>query len=203
MLDRFLDWLAALPPLPACLVLMALSATENVFPPVPADVAVVLGAFVAQRNHLSPALLGALCWLANTVSAAATYFYARSRGRALFERGWLRRLVPPAAFEALEHAYARHGVVGIFASRFLPGVRAAVTPFAGVVGMSPTRALVPAALASAIWYAFLVGAGTALGLSWSSARHLVDNVNRLLGFAAVAATLAVVWWLWRRSRARG
>src|SRR4030095_15364885 len=83
-----------------------------------------------------------------------------------------------------------------------PALLPAVPPFAGVVGMSPARALVPAAVASAIWYAFLVGAGTALGLSWDSARHLIDHVNRVLGVAAVAATLAVVWWVWRRARAR-
>ena len=45
--------------------------------------------------------------------------------------------MPPEAIAALENAYARHGEAGIFFSRFLPGVRAAVTPFAGVVGMRP------------------------------------------------------------------
>ena len=82
MLDRFLDWLAALPIVPAVLVLMALSSLENVFPPVPADVAVVLGAFLARRAGHSPVLIGALCWAANTASSAGLYFYARSRGRA-------------------------------------------------------------------------------------------------------------------------
>ncbi len=50
MLDRFLDWVAQLPELLVYIVLMALSALENIFPPVPADVAVVLGAFLAQRG---------------------------------------------------------------------------------------------------------------------------------------------------------
>jgi membrane-associated protein len=201
MVDRFLEWLVGLPPLATYPILMALAALENVFPPVPADVAVVLGAFVSQRGATSPALVGVLCWLANTASSAGMYFLARSRGRAFFEKGWASKLMPPEAMKALEKAYARYGVLGIFVSRFLPGVRAAVTPFAGVVGMSPWRALLPAASASAIWYAFLIVVGTALGLNWEAARELVDKANRWLALVSVLVTAAIVFWLWRRRRA--
>ena len=178
---------------------MALSALENVFPPVPADVAVVLGAFLAQRGLTSAPVLGVACWLANTSSAAAMYFYARHRGPRFFERGWRRKLMPPESIAAIQTAYQRHGVLGIFLSRFLPGIRAAVTPFAGVVGMSPMRALLPAASASAIWYAVLVGFGSFLGVNWETARGLVDDANRVLGAIAVAVTVAVILWL-RRCR---
>ena len=200
MLDRFLEWVAQLPELAVYIVLMALSALENVFPPVPADVAVVLGAFLAQRGLTSAPVLGVLCWLANTTSAAAMFFYARRRGRRFFESGWRRKLMPPEAIAALQKAYERHGVLGIFLSRFLPGVRAAVTPFAGVVGMSPWRALVPAATASAIWYAVLVGFGSFLGLNWETARAKVDDANRVLAAISVVVTVAIGIWLWRRRR---
>ncbi len=201
MLDRFLDWVAQLPELLVYVVLMALSALENIFPPVPADVAVVLGAFLAQRGLTSAPLLGFLCWLANTVSAAGMFFYARQRGPRFFDSGWRRKLMPPETIAALRTAYARHGVLGIFLSRFLPGVRAAVTPFAGVVGMSPWRALLPAALASGIWYAVLVGFGSFLGLNWETARAKVDDANRVLAGISVLVTVLIVAWLYRR-RAR-
>ena len=200
MLDRFLDWVAQLPELAVYVVLMALSALENVFPPVPADVAVVLGAFLSQRGLTSAPVLGFLCWLANTTSAAAMFFYARRRGPRFFESGWRRQLMPPQAIAALQTAYERHGVLGIFLSRFLPGVRAAVTPFAGIVGMSPFRALLPAATASAIWYAVLVAFGSFLGLNWETARATVDDANRVLAAISVVVTAAGVVWLWRRRR---
>ena len=202
MLDRFLDWLVALPAVPAFLVLMVLSAMENVFPPVPADVAVVLGAFLARRGGHSAALIGLLCWATNTASSAALYFYARAQGRGWLDVGWAARLVPPEAVRALETAYVRHGVLGIFLSRFLPGVRAAVTPFAGVMGVGPWRALLPASIASAIWYAVLIVIGSTLGLNWDAARRLVDDMNRVLGVVALVVTLFGVRWLWKRRRAK-
>ena len=199
--DRFLEWMTGLPPFSVYAILIALSAVENVFPPVPADVALVLGAFLARRGLTSAPLLGLLCWIANTASSAGMYFFARRKGRAFFETGLPSRLMPPKVVQVLEEAYARRGMLGIFISRFLPGVRAAVTPFAGLVGMPPARALVPAATASFIWYTFLVVAGTALGLSWEKARGMVESLTQVLGWLGAAVTVAIVVWLWRRARA--
>lgn len=199
-LDRFLEWLSGLPPAAVYPILAVLAAVENVFPPVPADVAVVLGAFLAREGVTSAPLIGLICWLANTASSAAMYFLARRRGRAFFESGLPRRLMPPSAMKAMEEAYEKRGVLGIFLSRFLPGVRAAVTPFAGVVGMPPLRALVPAASASLIWYAVLVIVGAALGLTWDRARSVVEDATRVLAWIAGVVTIVIVVWLVRRAR---
>ena len=109
--------------------------------------------------------------------------------------------MPPEAIAALEKAYGRYGVYGIFFSRFLPGVRAAVTPFAGVAGMRPARALIPSATASAIWYAFLVTAGSVLAQSWPRAQALLADANRALAIVLIS-TVALVVLLWWRSRRR-
>lgn len=202
MADAILDSLAGLPTVPTYLVLMFLSALENVFPPVPADVAVALGAFLAHRGEVSAPLLGLLCWGANTASSAGVYFLARAYGAAFFATGWRRSLLPPEAMDALHEAYARHGVAGIFFTRFLPGLRAAVTPFAGIAGVSPLRALVPAASASAIWYAFLTAAGATFGRNWEAVKGLLDSANRALAAAAVVATLLLGAYLWRLVRER-
>jgi membrane protein DedA with SNARE-associated domain len=200
VLERVLDALASLPIVPTYLVLMVLSALENVFPPVPADTAVALGAFLARRGEVSVVPLAALCWLANLTSAAGTYFFARAHGPGFFREGWGRKLMPPGVMASLEEAYGRWGMAGIFVSRFLPGVRAAVTPFAGIAGLGPARALVPAAVASAIWYGFLAVAGSTLAANWDAVKTLVTDTNRVLGAAAVVATGAAAWWVWRRSR---
>jgi membrane protein DedA with SNARE-associated domain len=202
VLERLLDALASLPLVPTYLVLMALSALENVFPPVPADTAVALGAFLARRGELSVVPLTLLCWLANLGSAAFTYFVGRRHGRAFFAAGWGSKLLPAQALSSLEEAYARWGTAGIFVSRFLPGLRAAVSPFAGIAGLGPRQALLPAAIASLIWYSFLAWAGYALADNWEAVKTVVASTNRVLGIVAIAATAAAAFWLWRRSRRR-
>jgi len=202
VLERLLDALASLPLVPTYLVLMVLSALENVFPPVPADTAVALGAFLARRGEISVVPLAILCWLANLASACGTYLVGRRHGRAFFRDGWGRKVMPPEVLAGLEEAYARWGTAAIFVSRFLPGLRAAVPPFAGVAGFPALKALVPAALASAIWYAFLAAAGYQLAANWGAVKELVADANRALGLVALVVGTAAVAWLWRRARRR-
>lgn len=201
MAERLLDWMSGLPTAAVYLVLAVLSSVENVFPPVPADVAVVFGAFLSRRGITSAPLLGLVCWVANTASSAGMYFLARARGKRFFAKGWPSKLLTPDAIKALERVYRKHGVAGIFVSRFLPGLRAAVTPFAGVVDMSPARALIPAATASAIWYAILVAMGAALGRNWEAVEGLLGTTNRVLAIVAGVAAALVAVWIWRRRRA--
>lgn len=203
MAERFLEWVSGLSGPAIYAILVLLSAVENVFPPVPADVAVLVGAFLSHRGLTSAPLVGISCWLANTASSAGMYFYARAHGRRFFLEGWPRRFMPPRTLRALEQAYARHGAYGIFLSRFLPGIRAGVTPFAGVVGISPLHALVPSAAASAIWYAFLVAVGAVLGLNLEAAKGLLSSANRILGLLSAVALMLAALWLWRHYRRRG
>ena len=192
----------SLPLVPTYLVLMALSALENVFPPVPADTAVALGAFLARRGEVSVVPLAVLCWLANLASAAAMYAFARRHGRGFFREGWGRKLMPPEVLAALEEAYERWGTAGIFLSRFLPGVRAAVPPFAGVAGLRAGEG--PRArraglrdLVRASWPSLgLPGRGELGGGEVPRRRHQPRARDRGAGRWPGSPSR----WLWRRSR---
>ena len=127
-----------------------LAAVENVFPPVPADVSVALGAFLAGRGLLDPWIVFLLTWFANTASGALVYLLSRRYGRAFFTGRLGRRLLPEAVLLRVELEYARQGTWGIFVSRLLPVWRGVVMPFAGIANVRATRALLPLAAASAV-----------------------------------------------------
>ena len=93
-------------------------------------------------------------------------------------------------------------MVGIFVSRFLPGIRAVVPPFAGLVGLSPLRTFIPMALASGIWYGGLIVLATLIGSNWARINQIVLGVNRTLGIAALVLILGGVVWYVMRRRAR-
>jgi membrane protein DedA with SNARE-associated domain len=59
---------------------------------------------------------------------------------------------------------------------------------------------VPAAVASAIWYALLAYIGHSVAENWDAVKALVGSTNRALGIGAVVLASAVALWLWRRSR---
>lgn len=194
-------WLSELPPAAVYAVLALLAAVENVIPPVPSDAAVGLGAFLTNRGLTTPLGVFTVTWLANLAGAAAVYFVARQYGQRLFATKLGRRLLAPRSLAVIEREYLRFGVAGIFFSRFLPGFRAVVPPFAGLVRLSPLRTLLPMALASAIWYGSITILGTVIGSEWERINRIILGVNRTLGIAALVIIAAgLVWYLRRRRR---
>lgn len=200
MMDAFVDFILAQDPTLVVVLLMLVSAIENVFPPVPADVAGALGAFWAVKTGHSPALIGFLCFAANQASAVPVYFFARARGEAVLKSRLFRSMMPDEVQAMVGRNIDRFGGLGVFVSRFLPGLRAAVLPFAAIHGLSPMRALLPAGAASLLWYAGLTVAGSALGLAYDDVKTVVARATGALGLAGVLVLAVVVFLLWRAAR---
>jgi membrane protein DedA with SNARE-associated domain len=193
-----LRFLESLPPGPLYGLIAALAAVENVFPPVPADMAVALGAFLAGRGVMDAWLVFAVTWTANVGSGAAVYALARRHGRALFQGVLGRRLFSDVTIARIEEQYRRHGTWGIFVSRLFPVWRGLVMPFAGIARVPPWRALVPLALASGLYYGALTLLVTTLGTNLEDVLRLLRRVNTVLGIVAVIALAAVAVWIVRR-----
>jgi membrane protein DedA with SNARE-associated domain len=179
----------------------ALAALENIVPPVPADVAVALGAFLSARGaDVSPLGIFLVTWLANVASATMVFVAARRFGRPFFATRLGRRLLSPGALDRISEVYRRWHLWGIFASRFLPGYRAVVPPFAGLTGVKVWHALPPIAVASGLYYGLLVFLVHRLGENWASVERALGHAGAWMAGGAVVATLALLVW-WRRRRA--
>jgi membrane protein DedA with SNARE-associated domain/uncharacterized tellurite resistance protein B-like protein len=155
---------------------------------------VALGAFLSNRGLTIPLLVFLVTWSANLLGAAGVYLASRKFGRRLFASPTGRRLLAPRSLAVIEREYLRFGTAGIFVSRFLPGIRAVVPPFAGLVGLDPLRTFLPMGLASAIWYGGITLLGAFIGAEWGRIMGLIAGVNRTLGLAAGALIVGVVAW---------
>ena len=198
MIDQFIAWLAGLPPAETYGFIAILAGLENILPPVPADTAVALGAFLSQRGAvITPVGVYVATLVPNVVTAAGMYLLAQTAGRDFFATGVGRKLVSRRAMQVLTRLYERHHFWGIFVSRFLPGYRAVVPPFAGIVGVPMWKAIPTVALASGLYYAVLVTFAYHVGRNWDAVQNAVGRFSAWLGVAALAVTVVVVYLVWR------
>jgi membrane protein DedA with SNARE-associated domain len=197
--ESFFAWLSAVPigTLYAALALVA--AIENIFPPIPADTVVALGSFLAARGRGSVVAAFLATWVGNVSGALLMYALGRRYGAAKLERRLLGDK-GQGAEQRLQQMYGRYGVAAIFASRFIPGVRALVPPFAGALRLPPIRATLAIASASAIWYGTVSYLGFTLGGNWQRVRHLISEYSRVLAVVAALILLAgaVIWRIRRK-----
>ncbi len=197
-----LNWLGTLPePLLYGAILLAALA-ENVFPPLPADTVVALGAFVAARGNGSA--FGT--WSATMVGNIGGAMLMFALGRR-FGMPWLQQKFPAVfagkSSEQFIARFERQGMLAVVVSRFLPAVRAVVPPVAGALGIGAVRAVIAMSLASGVWYGLVCWLAFRAGANADVLLARIAEQQRTVGLVAVAVVLAgggIFWWRRRRSR---
>lgn len=202
-LDAALAWLQALPRGPLFGVMAVLAAIENVFPPIPADVMVAFGAFIAARAGSSPWLPFLVVWLGNMVGAAVMFRLGRRFGTARVEQLFHLNVTGHGDVRVLEW-YQRYGTWAFFLSRFVPGVRAVVPPVAGALRIPMTGALIAMAAASGVWYGTITWFAFRAGSNWDVLRTTIAQLGTWsAGVASAIIALAALAIYLVRRRARG
>ena len=199
-MQPLLDWLTSLPPAALYLVLAGAAALENVFPPFPADTVVAFGSFLAARGEGSAVGSFLSTWIGNVAGAMAMYAVGRRYGSTAVERH-LAKAGKPGAEDRFRSLYQRYGLLAIFLTRFLPGVRAIVPPVAGAFRIPAFGTALMIALASGLWYAVVTYLGYQVGSSWEELVAMLKESQRVVALVAGAVVvLAGIAWLLLRAR---
>lgn len=194
-----LEWLLTIPGWLVYLIVGAAAAIENIFPPIPADVAVVIGGVIAGAGDTSAWILLAAVLVGNVGSALFVYWLGMRYGRRFFGGRLGQFLLAPRQLRGLERAYERFGFPIIFFSRFLPVFRPVVPAFAGISHLGLWKTAIPVAMASAIWYGALVYLGTTAGSNWEALLASLEDLSVWLWVAA-AVVFIPIFWIWRKTR---
>ncbi len=201
-MTEWLPFLEGKAPLLLYALLAGGAALENIFPPVPADTFVVLGAFLAATGRAGAAWVFLATWMASTLGALGVFYAGRRFGMPFFQVGAGRRLLKPHQIRKLAGFYQRYGLWAVFLARFVPGFRAVVPVFAGVTEQPFHRVAPPLFLASGLWYGALTWLGLQAGRNLPAILEFVKNTNLvLMGLAVLLLGLVGAWW-WLGSRER-
>ena len=179
-----------------------LVALESIFPPIPSEVVLPLGGFLAGRGRAG--LVEVIVWatVGSLVGALALYavgaIFGEARVRAVFAR------IPLVGVEDVDRGRAwfnRYGDAAILGGRLVPGVRSLISLPAGVERMPLARFVVLTTVGSLVWNVLLVGLGYFLGEQWETVGNwfgTLSNVVLAVVLAAVAGVLLLrLWRAWR------
>ena len=199
-MDGILEWLTGLPPAALYVTLAVVAATENFVPPIPADVIVAFGSFLAARQNQSPIPTIIAVVTGNVAGAVGMFLLGRR-----FGADWIRRrlrVMGEGAEQRVRRWYARFGLPALFLSRFLPAVRAVVPPLAGAIKVPATGAIVAIATASTIWYTAVALLAYRVGSQWEQIASAIGRFQKIAAIAAGAIVVIglVAWWIMKRGR---
>src|SRR5882672_6568982 len=198
MLHSLTAWLGDLPLGSLYLAIGVLSAFENFFPPFPSDAVIAFGSFLADRAHGSAITVFLLGWFGNVAGAGITYTLGRRFGSKAFLRR-IEKYAGPDAEDRIKKLHKKYGLAGLFVSRFLPGVRAIVPPFAGAMRLPAFKVMFSVASASAVWFGLITFLAFRAGDNWDLVQHYLVRSGKVAGGIAVGiVVIAIGIWLWKR-----
>lgn len=171
---------------------------ENVFPPIPSEVILPLaGVTVGTGTH---SFLSILIWATLGGLAGAYLLYGLGYLFGADRVRWLCEKLPLLEVEDFQNSvdwFDRHGRLGIFFGRMVPGVRSLISIPAGIYKMPLLQFTGLSLAGSAIWNALFIGLGTILGDNWHAIEPYTNVISNVV-YVTIAALL--LWFVLSRIR---
>jgi len=170
----------------------------NVGLPVPEESILALAGYLVWRGDLRLPVVLAV----GTLSAAAGdnlgYWIGREFGRGVIERYGHWVLVTPERLESVWRFVNRYGAFGVFAARFIPGLRFMAGPLAGAAHLGVVRFVAANLLGAAVYVPYAVGIGYAVGYGLGDyverLRHVVGRVEHVVLIATAVVAMGLIAW---------
>lgn len=191
----------ALPPLWAYLTLFVIAYGENVLPPIPGDMVVVFGGYMAGLGSLNLLVVIFLATLGGAAGFMTVYALGYRLGHAVLDPDRMRWL-PRDGVGKAQRWIQTYGYGVIAANRFLSGARSVISLTAGVAQMDPGRTAWWCTVSALVWTGLISYAGYAVGDNWEIVVVYLRAYGRvILALLAVAAVVGGGYWYWQRSAA--
>ena len=160
---------------------------ENVFPPSPSDLVVVIGGSLVSTGVISfiPTLL--LTTIGSAVGFMILFYFGSTVDRKVVHSGKYK-YIPVDAIEKVELWFKKYGYYVIIANRFLPGTRSVISFLAGMSMMDAKKTIFLAAISAFVWNAIIIYLGYFFGNNVS----VVDKYLSTYSNIAIAITVVVV-----------
>ncbi|MCK9280863.1 MAG: DedA family protein [Melioribacteraceae bacterium] len=163
------------------LILFAFAFIENLFPPSPSDIVVVIGSTILAHSPAGFIPLLLVTSIGSSLGFIVMYFIGDYLGLKLIRANKIK-FITQELLQKADKWFNRYGYKIIIVNRFLPGTRAVVSFFSGLhqLRMFPTFLL--ASLSSLLWYILLVFLGMKLG----------QNIDKIDSYLKTYSNIAYV-----------
>lgn len=203
MFESLISIISTAPPLLVYCILLAIPFVENIFPPSPSDIIIVIGGSLIAKGTIAfvPALL--LTALGSELGFLFLYYLGSQTDRKLVHSGRFKFLSIEAV-DVAERWFQRYGYFIILFNRFISGIRSVISFFAGMSQLSFNRTLVLSSVSSVLWHLLLLLLGYFFGSNVKVVDHYLNLYAGIItALVCVAAAAATIRYFYKRRAKRG
>ncbi len=193
------EWISSLSPLSIYIIFYLVAYLENVIPPVPGDVLIVFGGYLAAEQvvEFMPILIGTS--IASVLGFMSMYAIGAHFGDQIEvqrRKFWMMRFFDIKYFDKAKRWMARWGQRVILANRFLAGTRSVISLTAGITKTKVYPTIISASISSLLWNAILIGLGRIVHENW----QVIGGYLNVYGWVIISMLVLFIggWIVYRR-----
>lgn len=211
MLEEFtqdlIEWIKVLPPLSIYAVFFFVAYIENVLPPIPGDLLVAFGGYLAAEQIIEITPVFLLTTIASVIGFMTMYWLGSHWGtqiREQREKFWMMKFIPVKYIEKVRRWMQRWGQGVVLANRFLAGTRSVISLTAGISHTPVTSTVISSTVSSVLWNSILLGFGWIVHKNWRIIGEYLNIYSRfiLAGIGIFILIRVGIYYFKRRKKAK-
>lgn len=181
--QEFIQWIGGLPPSSIYLVFFVVAYVENIVPPIPGDVLVAFGGYLAAESVIGLTPVFVLTTLASVFGFMTVYWLGSHWGVQIQEqkeRFWLMKFIPLRYMNKVRSWMGRWGLGVVMANRFLAGTRSVISLTAGISHTPIISTILSSTVSSILWNGILLGFGWIVHENWQVIGDYLSIYGRVI-----------------------
>lgn len=201
------ELIKTLPVISVYVVFFLVAYLENIIPPIPGDVLIVFGGYLAADGLIDFTTVLLLTTIASVFGFMSMYYVGHRWGSEINRkrhRFWLFRYLDYKYMTRAQKWMNRWGQGVIMANRFLAGTRSIISLISGISHTNINYTIASSFLSSILWNSILLGSGWFIKENW----ELIGSYLSYYSWAILAGILIFVlirWWMYHsfKKQAKG
>ncbi len=193
IVQNIVEWINVVPPIGIYLIFFGIAYLENLIPPMPGDVIVAFGGYLAAEGTVSFTLLFFVTVIASVLGFMNMYWFGKKWGSQIEENPnshFLLRFIDYKYFQKGKKWMSKWGQWVVFGNRFLAGTRSVISLTTGMSDLKISYTVMNSLLSSILWNALLLGAGWYVQDNWEIIGKYLSNYGKLI-LGVIVAVIAL------------
>ncbi|HSW55457.1 MAG TPA: DedA family protein [Ignavibacteriaceae bacterium] len=199
MFEDILTQISTFSPVWIYLTLFFFAFIENVFPPSPSDVLLVVGGTLIGTGAINFILALAFATFGSITGFMLMFYIGSTVDKKLIHSGRFK-YIPVDAITKVETWFRKYGYFIIVANRFMPGTRAVISFFAGISNLDPKRTITLCFVSALLWNAIMLYLGFIFGDNVTKVDEYLTTYRNIVIVVTVVVVLFFIVRLFFRKR---
>lgn len=203
IIQSVIDWINLVPPVGIYLIFFGIAYIENLIPPMPGDVLVAFGGYLAAEGIIGLFPVLSLTIIASVAGFMTMYWLGLKWGEQIEnnrDSHFILRFIDYKYFTRGKKWMKRWGQGIVIANRFLAGTRSVISLTAGMSHLKVWPTVLSSLLSSALWNSLLIAMGWIIRDNWQIIGEYLSNYGKIILVLIILFFISRLYYSRRKKR---